>query len=125
MVATKTFKYFDIVIDTGKFTSEKIGEMGSEAFQNGVEFRIAGTKPLQVAAFEQFVRIAGVFVIETNNNNRYVIGTKKRPAHVETATLDSGAALTDSNGTDYVIRATDSLPILQYPAALALVIDTP
>ena len=112
MKAGKTFKYFDIVLDTGKFTSEKIGEPGTEAFKNGVAFRIPGSKPLQVAAFAQIAKSCGVWVVETTNGDRFIIGTSKRPAHAETATLDSGAALTDPNGADYVISATNGLPVL-------------
>jgi len=123
MKASKKFKYIDVVIDSGAFTSDKIGEIDAEAFDNGVNFRIAGTSPRQIAVFAGIARSCGVWVVETTAKYRIVIGTKDRPAHCESAAMTSGAALTDGNGTDYVLKASNILPPLYYPADLAMVIE--
>ena len=124
MVASKTFKYFDIILDSGKLQAEKIGERGSAASSNKLPFRIVGSRPRQMAAYAQLIKWEGVGVVEMNAGaERFIIGTKARPAWVTTANMDSGDALTAANGTEYTIQADDALPWLYYPSGLALAID--
>ncbi|MCA0335038.1 MAG: hypothetical protein LCH44_13945 [Bacteroidetes bacterium] len=123
MESGKKFKHIGIVVDKGSIKSDKIGEDDAIAFDNSISFRISGDTPEELAIFEGICTNCGVHVVETTNGHRYVVGTTLRPAKVESASFDSGAALTDPSGTDYVLKASNVTPILYYPAALAMVID--
>ena len=102
------WRHFRILIDTGRLKAAIEGDVGAQGFKNSVEFFVPGNQAAQMEFADNFVGSSGyvVMMIRIPGYHMAVIGSRARPAKVETLEIDGGAILTDRVGGAYLVSAT-------------------
>ena len=86
--ALKQFFTLNIVEDTGKLTENAVGETGSKSMESMYEGFIPGTGAANLEFIKDQLNACDVFVVKDAEGQMRVLGTKDRPAFLDSVEIN-------------------------------------
>ncbi len=118
--ALKQFFTLNIVEDTGKLTENAVGETGSKSMESMYEGFIPGTGAANLEFIKDQLNACDVFVVKDAEGQMRVLGTKDRPAFLDSVEITTGATSVDRAGVAFTVKSTQGGPAPVYAGVIDL-----
>lgn len=105
------WRHTKVVVDTAAITDTLEGEVGGQAYKNGLPFFLAGTDAENLAFADAMAIYSGclIFMMKDAMENHRVIGKTGRPASAESIEGTTGLKNGDRRGFAYTMMAGTGL----------------
>lgn len=120
MAATKYFKKFKIIAQSGKVEDNLVGEIGGKTFESMFTFQLAGTKADQLEFAKCVANGCLIAIPKEKSGQLRNLGSKDDYAWIESIALTTGQKSGDLRGGTYVIKSVQGHPAPVYDSALVI-----
>ncbi|AHM62304.1 hypothetical protein D770_20275 [Flammeovirgaceae bacterium 311] len=114
------FKEFEFEPGTCKLSHPTVGEDGSKSFEQLVDWVIAGDDD-RLELFNNMINGRYIAITDSASGGLRVVGTKRAPALLTTATYDSGADQPERNATTFQLKSRAGHYSIKYTGAVPVV----
>jgi hypothetical protein len=115
----KFFKLYS-TMDTGRVVDKLVGEFDGKSFEHSFEFFFPGTLDMALAIVTKFANSNMIFIATEANGQKRLIGSKKFPAKISVADVDTGAKTADRKGIKMRVESRGTTPAPIYTGAITL-----
>lgn len=106
------WRSFPLLIDKGSYKLEAVGGKGSKQWKESFTFSIQGLDAAQLEFATRLLNIPGAFLVPDKKGVIHVVGRKNEAAYVETADGGTGEGPEGERGTNFVVSAYTSRPMI-------------
>ncbi len=107
-------------LDTGRVQDKLVGETDGKSFESSFEWFFPGTLARALALITKFANSNMIFIaVEANGQNR-IIGSRKFPAKLTLADVDTGGKTSDRKGVKLKVESRGNTPAPIYTGIISL-----
>jgi hypothetical protein len=106
------WRSFPILIDTGSYQLEAVGDKGSKQWKETFTFTIQGVNAEQLEFCTRMLNIPSAFLIPDKNSVIHTVGHKDEAAYVDTATGGTGEGPEGSRTIQVTVVAYTARPMV-------------
>jgi hypothetical protein len=117
--ARKFLKIYS-TMDTGRVLDKLVGEFDGKSFEHAFEFFFPGTIAEALAIVTKFANSNMVFVAAEANGQKRIIGSRKFPAKLSVADVDTGAKTSERKGIKLKVESRGTTPAPIYTGVITL-----
>lgn len=116
----KKFLKIYSTLDTGKVADKLVGEFDGKSFEHSFEWFFPGTMDQALALISKFANSNMIFIASEANGQKRMIGTRKFPAKLAMADVDTGAKTSERKGIKLRVESRGITPAPIYTGSIPL-----
>ncbi len=107
-------------MDTGRVQDKLVGDLDGKSFEHSFEWFFPGTLAKALALITKFSNSNMIFIASEANSQKRMIGSRKFPAKLTLADVDTGAKTSDRKGIKLKVESRGTTPAPIYTGVIPL-----